>query len=231
MRRWASTKASTSELDMSRNLAYKKEDLITAVDILRGGGIVAYPTDTTYALAVDALNPNAVQKLAELKNRDSNKPISISLGNIEDLKKYSYLSEMADQIVYNFLPGPLTIILPSSFPFPGPIVNHDKMVGFRVPNNKLCLDLVAAFGNPITATSANPRGSNEAVSISDFNLFSDSFTSHIDCVLKGTEESFGVASTVIQVCGGECKVIREGALQAKLLNNFVLEQKRTNPIS
>lgn len=140
-----------------------------AIEVLKAGGVVVYPTDTCYGLAVDATNLRAVKKLYQLKRRRFKFPIHVIFPNIAWLKKIVKLNKAALLLMNKFLPGPLTLVLPlntnsKSFQI---LSSGTKSLGIRLPNNKIAIDLVGKFGKPITTTSANIAGQSDCYSIWD----------------------------------------------------------------
>lgn len=146
------------------------------IKILKSGGIVVYPTDTSYGLAVDATNQRAVRKLYKLKGRDFKKPIHVIIPD-----KYFHASKhrsirlsgivglnwQVKKLMKKFWPGPLTLVLPLKSRSAGLRILSagTKTLGIRMPNNKIALELVKKFGKPITTTSANISGKNDCYSI------------------------------------------------------------------
>jgi L-threonylcarbamoyladenylate synthase len=183
-----------------------------AAAIVKRGMVVAYPTDTTYALGVDALNKDAVARLIKLKGRDGTKPISICVANIEILESLAVLSNSARRVASAFLPGALTIVLPAKVPFSAPILNERGFVGIRIPDNCFCSEFLRAVGAPVTATSANPSGVAPALQPDDFSHFGLDFTAGIALLVDGRRTHLSAPSTVIRVDGSDVSLIREGAI-------------------
>ncbi len=140
-----------------------------AIQILKSGGIVVYPTDTAYGLAVDATNAKAVDKLYKLKGRDFKKPTHVIFPNTSWLKKIVKLNKPALQLMNKFMPGPLTIVLPMIAKGKSwkKLSAGIKTMGVRLPNNKLALALVKKLGKPITTTSANISGKDNCYSVAE----------------------------------------------------------------
>src|SRR3989344_6261851 len=132
------------------------KQLDQAINILKSGGVVVYPTDTSYGLAVDATNVKAVKKLYSLKGRDFKKPIHVIPTSKATIKNIVRI-DRSTTLLYKLMPGPLTIVLPlkakgKSWQM---LSAGMKTLGIRLPNNNLALELVKKFGRPITTTSAN----------------------------------------------------------------------------
>ena len=138
-----------------------------AVNILKQGGVVAYPTDTAYGLAVDATNLKAVKKLYRLKGRDFNKPIHVIFPDTAWIKRVVKLNRQALVLMNNFLPGPLTLVLPLKATGNSwrKLSAGTKTLGLRLQDNALALSLVKTFGKPITTTSANVSGQDNCYSV------------------------------------------------------------------
>ena len=128
-------------------------DLINeAIDIMVGGGIILYPTDTVYGLGANIFNNDAVEKIYEIKNRDQSKPLSVLVQDIESLELIADLNRQSREIVNEWLPGPFTFILNKKKAV-SPYVSASTKVGVRIPDYKIARLLAGLF--PITTTSAN----------------------------------------------------------------------------
>lgn len=189
------------------------EDIIEEVkNILENNGLIIYPTDTLYALGVNALNKEAIKKIFEVKGRDYNKPISIALKNLEEAKKYFIFNEIAEKIAKKFLPGPLTIILPSHI-LPKEL-SPTKKFSFRIPENDIALKILNNLDFPITATSANISGSenpaNAKIAIKQIGKY-------VELVLDGGKCKYGKPSTVIDLSEGKIIIVREGVIPKEYL--------------
>lgn len=186
--------------------------LSDAKDVISRGGVLAYPTDTTYALGVDAFQAHAVERLVSLKGREGAKPISIAVADIQRLRAVAHVSALAERLISNLLPGALTIVLPAIVDFPKPIVSGEGFVGVRIPDDAFCLRLLAMLDGPITATSANPAGIPAAMSVEDFGSFAPAFVAGIDLLVDGGSPPLRGPSTVIEVRENVVNLIREGVL-------------------
>src|SRR5262245_38853023 len=139
-----------------------------AVEILKKGGVVVYPTDTAYGLAVDATNLVAVKKLYRLKGRDFHKPVHVIPPSKAWIEKIVKLDAKAKLLIEKLMPGPLTLVLPLKIKGPAwqKLSAGTKTMGIRRPKNKVALDLAMLLGKPITTTSANLSGQPNCYSIS-----------------------------------------------------------------
>jgi tRNA threonylcarbamoyl adenosine modification protein (Sua5/YciO/YrdC/YwlC family) len=176
------------------------------VEILRGGGTIAYPTDTYYGIGCDILNKKAIQKVYQLKQRNKSKPFSFICSGLKNISHYAKISNYAYKTMKRLLPGPYTFILEGSKLVPKIMLTKRKTAGIRVPNNSICLALVEELGNPIITTSATmPNGTI----FYDPSLIHDFFQSRIDIVIDGGTVP-GNPSSVISLINDMPEVIRKG---------------------
>jgi L-threonylcarbamoyladenylate synthase len=148
-------------------IKYQKQNhktIVRAVALaLNQGKVVAYPTDTSYGLAVDAFNPEAIKKLYKVKERTFKKPVHIVIGSIAQAKQLAEWNAVAQKIAKTFWPGPVSLVLGINSKLPLESQKFLKKfsagtntIGLRMPANNIALDLAKALKRPITATSANP---------------------------------------------------------------------------
>ena len=188
------------------------QDVIqTAVKVLQDGGLVIFPSDTVYGLLVDATNPAAVQKLINFKNRPPGKAISVFVKNLEMLNDEVEVSDKKKELLQQMLPGPFTIILPSKHKVSKLLESEKGTLGVRVPNYQLVLDLVAVFGKPITATSANLGGRPPHYSIESLlNEIPESKKELIDLIVDAGKLPRNKPSTIVDLTESEVKILRHG---------------------
>ncbi len=195
----------------------KPQAICKAAEVLRAGGIVLYPTDTLYGLGADALSDEAVAKIQAIKGRDDKKPIHAIVADMEMARRYAEVNEVAEHLAEKFLPGPLSLILKKKKGIDSGIGKGIDTFGIRIPDNRFCLDLVRAFGKPITTTSANLAGEEPRRSAQDILAQLGEKTEYIDLAIAVGELPERLPSTVVDVSSGEIKVLREGAIEAKKL--------------
>jgi tRNA threonylcarbamoyl adenosine modification protein (Sua5/YciO/YrdC/YwlC family) len=176
------------------------------VEILRGGGTIAYPTDTYYGIGCDILNKKAIQKVYQLKQRNKSKPFSFICSGLKNISHYAKVSNYAYKTMKRLLPGPYTFILEGSKLVPKIMLTKRKTAGIRVPNNSICLALVEELGNPIITTSATMQN---GTIFYDPSLIHDFFQSRIDIVIDGGTVP-GNPSSVISLINDMPEVIRKG---------------------
>jgi L-threonylcarbamoyladenylate synthase len=185
-------------------------DLNRAVTVLNQGGVVAFPTETYYGLAVDPVNPLALNHLFTLKQRETSKPILTLVDDRESLS--SLVQEIPSfyvPLMDEFWPGPLTLIFPARVNLPALLTAGTGTIGVRQSSHPFARQLLRAFGRPITATSANISGSDAAV---DAYEVRSQFGGRIDMVFDGGRTSGIVGSTLVGFAGDGIKLIREGVI-------------------
>jgi len=191
---------------------YKKVLKETAKIILEGG-LVVFPSDTVYILAVDPSNEKGVKKLLNFKNRWVGKAISIAVLNKKMAEEYVKINKNGENIYANLLPGPFTVINEGKNNLIRGIAAEDKSLGIRIPDNKYILDLVKILKKPITATSANLSGRRPNYSIESFlKPLSEKKKKMIDLVVDGGKLKKNKPSTVIDARDSEIKILRRGDL-------------------
>ncbi|WP_185211300.1 L-threonylcarbamoyladenylate synthase [Sphingobacterium mizutaii] len=175
-----------------------KEDLNQALETLKSGGLILYPTDTIWGIGCDATNPVAVEKIFALKGRDKGKSMIILLGNDNQLQ--SYVSEVPE-VAYELLEAtdkPLTIIYSKAKNLAANVVAEDGSIGIRIVNHPFCEQLLQRFRKPIVSTSANISGDASA---RNFVEVSDEIVNGVDYVVKFGQQdpSNGTASTIMKL--------------------------------
>ncbi len=195
----------------------EREGVKEALKALKRGGIVIYPTDTLYGLGCNALDKSAVERLSKAKRRPASNPLPIAVNGIEMMKQYAEISDTAERLVKEFLPGALTVVLKRKN-LPDILTAGLPEVGIRIPKSDIALRLVELLGVPITATSANISGNAPPVSAEE----AASQIREADIVLDGGRLGKGVPSTVIDLTG-KPKILREGAIKREELERVIGE--------
>jgi L-threonylcarbamoyladenylate synthase len=198
------------------------EIIEAAADNLMRGGVIAIPTDTVYGIAVDATNPDAVQKLYELKGRDTDKAIPLLIHTIRLLEEIAPgLVEEARALAKVFWPGPLTLVLPRQANTFEAVTTSDT-IGVRLPDNFVALSVISMVGRPLAVTSANPSGKEPAET---GEKVAEYFGSELDIILNAGAVPGGPVSTVLNVAVSPFEILREGKISrdqlAKLLPNML----------
>jgi len=178
-----------------------------AVEILKAGGIVVYPTDTYYGIGCDLMNPKAIERIYQLKRRDRSKPFSFICSDLTNISQYAKVSNYAYRTMKRLLPGPYTFILEGSKLVPKIMLTKRKTAGIRVPDNAICLALVRELGHPIITTSA---ATAEGASFHDASLIHDHYGKQVDAVIDGSPVS-GEPSSIVSLIDDTPEIIRRGA--------------------
>lgn len=193
------------------------ENLEKAARIVRGGGLVIYPTDTVYGLGCDPFNSSAVHRLLAVKGRED-KPLPILVGNIQNAAALAELPTVARRVAERYWPGPLTLVLKSKVKIQG--VKLDT-VGLRVPKHKVALKLIRLCGGCLIGTSANISGRPPPLTAEEA---ADQLGDKVDLILDGGKTPLGRSSTVLDLSGDQPKVLRAGPIDAKELLR-ILDEK------
>ncbi len=184
------------------------------VKVIDDGGVVAFPTETVYALAADAGNPEAVEKIYAIKRRVNHKPLPVLVGDIYQAKRIAEFDERAKKLALMLCPGPITIVLKTK-PHSNLAKNINQdigTVGIRMPNNIPALKILQAVGRPLVGTSANI--SNAENSVDAYQVLAE-FDKKIDLLVDKGKTEIGIPSTIVDLTGDEVKILREGAVPSQ----------------
>jgi len=169
-------------------------------EALENGGLIAYPTDTFFGIGCDLYNKKGIQLIYRLKNRPLNKPFSFVCDSLKEISRYAIVSNYAYKTMKRLLPGPYTFVLAGTKLVPKIMLTKRKTVGIRVPDNKICLNIVQTFGRPIISTSA---GYDDPQSIKE------AYESHLDIIIDGGG-LLPNPSSVISLIDDTPEIIRKG---------------------
>ena len=194
-------------------------DIRMAAELLKAGGLVAFPTDTVYGMGGDVSNENAVKEIFAAKKRDANKPLQILIARRSDLHMIAEdQSEILDRLASEFWPGPLTLVMPAKRDFPRSVRCGLDTIGVRMPANPIALRLIEAFGAPIAATSANIPGFPDPVSASEVMEY---LGHKISLILDGGATLGNIPSTVLDVSVNPPVALRQGRLSKDELDRVL----------
>jgi L-threonylcarbamoyladenylate synthase len=186
------------------------EQIARAVEILRGGGLVAIPTETVYGLAADATNESAVRRLFEVKGRPATNPVIVHVSDANVARRYAgQWPEPADKLARAFWPGPLTLVVPKSQAIVPQVTAGLATVGLRSPDHPLTLELLRAFDGALAAPSANR---SNRVSPTTAEHVRQELGSAVDLVLDGGPCQVGIESTVLDLTRQPPAILRPGAV-------------------
>jgi len=197
----------------------QEQEIERATAILKAGGLVAFPTETYYGLAVDPLNEQALARLFRVKKRPRIKPVLVLLADQEQLGLLAVdVPDIAYELMAHFWPGPLTLVLKAHPGLPDLLTGETATVGVRQSPHPLAAALVRSFGSPLTATSANRSGKEAALTVADVRR---TFGPEIDLVLDGGPAPGRAGSTLIGLERGRIRRIREGCITFQEIERIV----------
>lgn len=199
------------------------ELMARAADVLRGGGLVAFPTETVYGLGANALNPEAVKGIYRAKGRPSDNPLILHLSRVEQAEPLVHVDERARRLMCAFWPGPLTLVLRARDVVPMEARGGLSTVALRMPSHPVASALIDASGFPLAAPSANVSG---RPSPTDAETVWADLRGRIEMILDGGPVSVGIESTVIDVSEGLPLLLRPGGMPAEEIEAFLGEPLR-----
>ncbi len=196
-----------------------------AADILRCGGLVAFPTETVYGLGGDATDKTAAKKIYAAKGRPSDNPLIIHIADPEEAERYAVTNDTFYRLAKAFMPGPLTVILPKRDIIPREVTGGLDTVAIRCPSHPLARALIRHAGVAIAAPSANLSGSpSPSCGAHVIRDLSD----RVDAIIDGGDCEIGLESTIIQLDGSHATLLRPGAITADALS-CICEQVTVSP--
>ncbi len=185
-------------------------DLQLAKMVFQQGGIVAFPTETSYGLAVDPFKQQALEGLFVLKERPKEKPVLVVINHLDQLNLLvNEIPDIFKPLMERYWPGPLTLIFPATSGLPSLLTGETKTVGVRLTSHPLAAQFIDAVGGPVTATSANLSGITPCVRAEEVR---SSFKVGLDFVLDGGPTTGGPASTILACFGDVVWLVRDGAV-------------------
>ncbi|MBL1258409.1 L-threonylcarbamoyladenylate synthase [Methylocystis sp. Sn-Cys] len=186
-------------------------EIARAAEILRGGGLVAFPTETVYGLGADATSAWAVARIYDAKGRPSFNPLIAHVADLEAARREALLPEAAIGLAEAFWPGPLTIVAPVA---PGGSVCELARAGLpsvalRIPDHPVARELISALGKPVAAPSANRSGHVSPVTAAHV---AEDLSGRVDMILDGGRATAGLESTIVSFCDASPVLLRPGAI-------------------
>ncbi len=197
----------------------QEEYLEEARQILRGGGLVAFPTETVYGLGANALDETASKKIYEAKGRPSDNPLIVHISNMEDIKELARdIPDQAYKLAQVFWPGPLTIILKKKECVPSQTTGGLDTVAIRLPANQIARSLIAKSGIFIAAPSANLSGKPSPTLAK--HVIKD-MSGKIDMIIDGGMATLGLESTIVDLTSESPMILRPGCITKQMLGNVI----------
>lgn len=179
-------------------------DLERVAEVLKGGGLLVFPTETVYGLGCAAQNQRAIERLYRLKGRERGKPLALHLGSVEELFRYAIVGEQERRWIERLLPGPYTLVLRASQAAPPVAVSRGK-VGVRVPRSWAFREVAAAAGRALAGTSANRSGEPPAVSPEEAIA---RFSNQVELILTTDQPLSGRSSAVLDLTEDPPRALR-----------------------
>jgi L-threonylcarbamoyladenylate synthase len=192
-----------------------EENIKIAADIIKTGGLVAFPTETVYGLGANGFDPIATAKIFEAKGRPRFNPLILHICDISQIEEISSIKlKSIEKLINTFFPGPLTIVVPKTIKVPDIITAGNPTVAIRMPDNKIALDLIKYSGVPVAAPSANKFGK---LSPTTAQHVAKQLKDKIDVVLDGGKSKVGVESTIIEITEGNIYLLRPGGISSEVI--------------
>jgi L-threonylcarbamoyladenylate synthase len=175
-------------------------------DVLRGGGLVVYPTDTAYGLGADPFQEKALDRLFTAKSRPRDEPLSMAVADIADIFRFGDPTPIAQAFCAKNLPGPFTVVLQATAEAPRAMVSRDGRIALRIPGHPIPRLLAKAIG-PITSTSANRHGQPAPRTC---EAAREQLGDRVDLYIDGGATPLGGESSVVDLSGKQAKILRQG---------------------
>ncbi len=190
------------------------DDIKYCADIIKRGGLVAFPTETVYGLGASATDAEAASKIYSAKGRPSDNPLIIHVATPSDADKYAYTDELYYRLAKAFMPGPLTVIMPKRDTVPLGVTGGLDTVAVRCPSHEVARSLIEKAGVAIAAPSANISGSPSPTCAA--HVIAD-MDGKIEAIIDGGECDIGLESTIVKIEGSSLILLRPGAITADAL--------------
>jgi tRNA threonylcarbamoyl adenosine modification protein (Sua5/YciO/YrdC/YwlC family) len=180
-----------------------------AVEILRDGGVIIYPTDTVYGIGCSIFDKNAIERVYAIKRQDVHKPFSFICSDLRHISEFAKVSNPAYRLMKHLIPGPYTFVLPASRlkQLPRSMISKRKTVGIRVPDNEICLAIVRTLGHPILSASVMDQHGEV---MNNPELIKELYEHQVDLILDGGV-ILSEPSTVLDLTNEQPVVLRQGA--------------------
>jgi L-threonylcarbamoyladenylate synthase len=188
-----------------------------AAEQLAAGGVIAIPTDTVYGIAASLSHAGAIQRIFRVKGRSADRPLPVLVSSSDAvLKLADEIDEHVAFLLDRFWPGPLTVVVPARPGVPAGVKSHDDMVGVRLPNHRVAVEIIEKAGGAIACTSANSTGEPPAITAQQVAA---TIGGALDLIIDGGRAPGGVPSTVVAVVKNGIEVLREGAIPAMAIQS------------
>lgn len=194
-----------------------------AGEIIAGGGLVAFPTETVYGLGASSVDSGAAEKIYAAKGRPSDNPLIVHVCSFEQIEELAEnIPAYAKKLMQSFMPGPLTLILKKKSCIPDEVTANMDTVGIRFPSNPVAAALIKCSGVPIAAPSANISGKPSPTTARDVM---EDMNGKIECIIDGGSCSVGVESTILDASGERPILLRPGGITVEMIKEICPELK------
>jgi L-threonylcarbamoyladenylate synthase len=206
---------------MVKVLRATHSELEAAVQALRNGELVAFPTETVYGLGAHAGHPAALRRVFDLKGRPTSHPLIVHLDSVRFLTRWAReIPAAAEQLAASFWPGPLTLVLPRAYNVHPLVTGGQDTVAVRIPSHPMAQQLLTAFGGGIAAPSANRYG---RLSPTRAEHVREEFGEEVPVILDGGDSKLGLESTIVACVDGSVRLLRPGSISLSQLRTVVGE--------
>ena len=207
------------------NLDIKNSENIEKVadavaEVLQSGGVIIYPTDTIYGIGANAFNEAAIEKVMNIKNRDSEKPLSVFVKDIKSARRIACIDSKVEKMLENIWPGPITAILRKKDIVPYLLTGNGETIAVRIPQNKFILHLLEKVEFPIIATSANISGENNLFDAEEIMKTFGNKKNQIDLFVNIGNIKKTQASTIVDLTTTIPRIVRMGIVGKEEMDNF-----------
>ncbi|MDR3216298.1 MAG: threonylcarbamoyl-AMP synthase [Clostridiaceae bacterium] len=204
---------------METKILSASEGTETAAQIIRSGGVAAFPTETVYGLGANAFDPLAVKKIFEIKGRPGDNPLIVHIADLEDVTALATdIPDVFYLLAEKFMPGPLTVVLKKSRAVPYEVTAGGETVGIRMPAHPVARAFIRACGTPVAAPSANVSAHVSPTSAA--HVFGD-LNGKISVILDGGDCEVGIESTVLDLTQNVPAILRPGSVTAEALSEIL----------
>lgn len=203
------------------------EEIKQAAEVIKEGGLVAFPTETVYGLGADALNPEAVGKVYAAKGRPSDNPMIVHISSKDDMTKLTYeITADIQKLMDAFWPGPLTMVVPAREIIPKVTTGGLDTVAIRMPKEPIALELIRISQTPLAGPSANLSGKPSPTS---YKHVAEDLDGRIDGIIAGDDCEAGIESTVVDMTEDIPAVLRPGVITAEQLSEALGKKVKIDP--
>jgi len=188
-----------------------------AAEQLAAGGVIGLPTDTVYGIAASLGHTDAIARIFAIKERPLDRPLPVLVSSTHALFQFAHIPhEAIRELLDQFWPGPLTLVVPGSRGLPAGVRGEDGTVAVRLPNHPLAIEIIEKAGGAVACTSANLSGEPPALTAQETASCLDG---KLDLVIDGGRAPGGVASTIVMPIGNDLRILREGGIAAETVQN------------